>query len=317
MKLNEWLRNRLRCPDCHHPGLADGTSEIVCSHCRARFPLIDGRPVLLRHDNAVFPPDAYREAVRTSAESAKKRFSRFVPSISVNLSSDPSLFRLAAALSNQGKGCILVVGGGSQRRWLDKRFGAFPSVRLVYCDVDAGALVDLYCDAHELPFLDACFDGVITTAVLEHVLYPELVAAEIHRVLRPDGLLYSELPFMQQVHEGAYDFTRYTLSGHRRLFNHFAEIDSGLVAGPATALAWAIENFTLAFFAGQHVRLAVKAVVRLGCFWIKYFDYLFAHKPQAVDGASCTYFMGRRQTQRVPDVEIIERYVGAKRLDHI
>jgi hypothetical protein len=31
---------------------------------------------------------------------------------------------------------------------------------------------------------------------------------------------------MQQVHEGAYDFTRYTLSGHRRLFNGFTETSS-------------------------------------------------------------------------------------------
>ena len=110
---------------------------------------------------------------------------------------------------------------------------------------DAKGMVDLFCDAHELPFLDETFDGVIASAVLEHVVYPERVAAEIHRVLARRGLIYSEIPFLQQVHEGAYDFTRYTLSGHRRLLNHFEEFSSGVVAGPGTTLAWAIEHFAV------------------------------------------------------------------------
>ena len=33
------------------------------------------------------------------------------------------------------------------------------------------------------------FDGVMIQAVLEHVLEPTRVVAEIHRVLKPDGLL--------------------------------------------------------------------------------------------------------------------------------
>jgi len=57
------------------------------------------------------------------------------------------------------------------------------------------------------------FDAVWIQAVLEHVLDPVRVVAEIHRVLRPGGLVYSEIPFMQEVHEGAYDFTRFRLSG--------------------------------------------------------------------------------------------------------
>ncbi len=57
------------------------------------------------------------------------------------------------------------------------------------------------------------------------------MAAEIHRVLRPGGIVYADTPFLQQVHEGAYDFTRFTDSGHRFLFRRFERIDSGSVAG--------------------------------------------------------------------------------------
>ena len=124
------------------------------------------------------------------------------------------------------------------------------------------------------------------------------------------------MPFMQQVHEGAYDFTRFTLSGHRRLFNQFAELDAGLVAGPATALVWALENFVLAFSSRPTIRKVLKAGIRFGFSWIKYFDYVLKDRHEAMDGASCTYFMGAKANMRVTDAEIIASYVGAKHLFH-
>ena len=129
-------------------------------------------------------------------------------------------------------------------------------------------------------------------------------------------MLYSELPFMQQVHEGAYDFTRYTLSGHRRLFNGFLELEAGMVAGPGTALAWAIESLALAIVA-RRLRAAAKASVRFAFFWLKYIDILIARRPAEIDGASCTYFFGTRQEGLVSDLQIIRNYKGAGRIEHI
>jgi SAM-dependent methyltransferase len=224
---------------------------------------------------------------------------------------------MRSMLDADGASSILVVGGGRQRAWLDPMLRAGTPHRVVYSDIDTGADIDLFCDGHDLPFADGVFDAVVTTAVLEHVLYPERVAAEISRVLKTGGLLYSELPFMQQVHEGAYDFTRYTLSGHRRLFNQFEDVESGMVAGPATALIWSIENLTLAFLAGARSRKVAKAAVRLGLGWIKYLDVLLQGRPQAMDGASCTYLLGRKTETPISDGEIIARYVGAKHLNHV
>lgn len=316
---NTFLRNILRCPDCRSPGLylENGTNETVCSNCQANFPLFRGFPVLIRHDNKIFPLDAYIDSEQSIARTRKSKLASLVPSISVNLANIHCLTRFGERFIGKNDIKLLVVGGGTQRIWLNNQFAAFPNISLVYCDIDTSALVDYYCDAHELPFIDSCFDGVITTAVLEHVLYPERVAEEIGRILKLGGILYSEIPFMQQVHEGAYDFTRYTLSGHKRLFNHFDEIESGMVAGPATALVWAIENFILAFFSGQKLRLIMKGMVRITTFWIKYFDYLLRNKLGALDGASCTYFFGQKQAQKIPDDEIIARYVGAKNVRHI
>ncbi len=43
-------------------------------------------------------------------------------------------------------------------------------------------------DKEPLPFPDSCFDGVLFTEVLEHLLYdPKMLVHEIHRVLKPGG----------------------------------------------------------------------------------------------------------------------------------
>ena len=315
---NSWLWTHLRCPDCRRGGLRASDERVTCSHCGARYPCPGGVPALLRADNALFPRAAFEDSSSLSPgdRGLAAKLGRLLPRISVNLSNRRCLERFAAHLGGR-TARVLVVGGGTQRTWLDERFAGHPNVELVYTDIDKASLVDCFCDAHDLPFEDACFDGVITTAVLMHVLYPEKAASEIHRVLKPSGLLYSEIGFMQQVIEGAYDFTRYSLSGHRRLFNQFNELEAGMVAGPATALSWALENFVLTFISASFLRLAAKAVFRLSAFWLKYLDYLFQHWPQAMDGASCTYFLGEKIDSAISDAAIIERYVGRKHLQHV
>jgi hypothetical protein len=57
------------------------------------------------------------------------------------------------------------------------------------------------------------------------------------------GVVYAKTPFMQQVHECAFDFTRFTEVGHRRLFRRFDDIDRGVAVDPASALLWAAGYF--------------------------------------------------------------------------
>ena len=65
---------------------------------------------------------------------------------------------------------------------------------------------------------------------------PIRVVAGVERVLKPNGVVYAETPFMQQVHEGAYDFTRFTELGHRWLWRRFSTIARGPLGGRAVAL---------------------------------------------------------------------------------
>ena len=310
-----WLLERIRCPDCHAPGLREIDAAVVCARCHTEFPLAGGRPVLIRTDNALFPRSAYRE-IEPPTPSPLHMLRRVAPPRSVNLAYRRQLGAFANALGKVEGTSVLVIGAGRQKGWLDIFFAKQHAVRVVYSDVDAKAMVDLFCDAHELPFLDETFDGVIASAVLEHVVYPERVAAEIHRVLARRGFVYSEIPFLQQVHEGAYDFTRYTLSGHRRLLNHFEELSSGVVAGPGTTLAWAIEHFAVCCTPRPFVAVT-RVAVRVAFSWLKYFDYLFGQSPAAADGASCTFFLGRKAPSPQPDLDIVRRYSGVKTVRHV
>ena len=301
----------MRCPACHSGRFEEESvkQELRCFNCNCIFPVVSGRPVLIRRDNQLFSVSDYVQAAPVRGLHAL--LSKAVPSPSVNLARTSVLRSLARLIDSHTSSTILVVGSGYQRRDLTNIFGSLRRVRLLCTDVSRTADVDIFCDAHELPFDDGSFDALITTAVLEHVLYPERVALELHRVLKEGGLIYSEIPFIQQVHEGAYDFTRFTLSGHRRLLNHFREIQSGMVAGPATALVWSIEHFVVGFSRHRFVRLLLKTLARYAFFWIKYFDFFLQRRLAALDGASCTYFLGSRSTRITPDVDIIAGYKGA------
>jgi ubiquinone/menaquinone biosynthesis C-methylase UbiE len=316
--MNQFIETLSQYPKCQSSQLIFDDHQIICKNCSSEFAIINNKPVFIREDNEIFSPSFYTNAVTNYSSKEKKNiFSKIVPSPSIAFNHAERIQNFAQTLKKFTPAYVLVVGGGNQKRDLDRLMSEYSNIKLIYSDVDVNADVDLFCDAHDLPFQDQVFHGIITTAVLEHVLYPEKVVSEMHRVLKDGGVIYSEIPFMQQVHEGAYDFTRYTLSGHRRLFNYFSEISSGLVAGPGTVLVWSIEHFALCFTGNNTSRLLTKALVRLMFSWLKYFDYLFKNNPQALDGASCTYFLGEKSPEKVvSDQMIIERYKGANNLRH-
>ena len=130
-------------------------------------------------------------------------------------------------------------------------------------------------------------------------------------MLKDRGLVYAETPFMQQVHMGPYDFTRFTHSGHRRMFRNFAEIASGPVSGPGSALAWSYQYFLMSFSARKPWRGFARAFASLTSFYLKYLDYYLIDRPGAVDAASGFFFSGRKQESILADRELVNYYRGA------
>ncbi|MBV9803793.1 MAG: class I SAM-dependent methyltransferase [Solirubrobacterales bacterium] len=205
---------------------------------------------------------------------------------------------------------ILIVGGGTggvgyEALIEDQR------LECIDTDISLGPRTQIICDGHDLPFQDGSFEGVVCQAVLEHVLDPVRVVNEIHRVLAPGGLVYSEVPFMQQVHGGAYDVTRFSLVGHRRLYRFFDEIKSGMQGGPGMALGWSIWYFMRSTARTRTGRGLAYVLASLTCSWLKYLDPWLSRRDAAVDAASGTFFLGRRREEPVSDAAVLASYHGA------
>jgi SAM-dependent methyltransferase len=217
-------------------------------------------------------------------------------------------------LQQTGRPVILVVGGGVLGHGMDE-IVSDARLRFIETDIYLGPRTEVVCDAHDLPFTSRAFDGVIVQAVLEHVMDPPRVVSEIHRVLKDGGYVYSEVPFMQQVHEGAYDVTRFTLVGHRRLFRCFDEIGLGVLAGPGTAMLWALRYFARAIpRRSRHASNILDALVLLGFFWLKYADDVLMDHAGSVDAASATWFLGTKRATAVSDESVVAGYSGALRV---
>jgi len=75
------------------------------------------------------------------------------------------------------------------------------------------------CDLKSIPVKDCRFDFIIFNQVMEHLPDPQLVLAELYRVLKAGGKMIYTGPLFYEEHEQPYDFYRYTQFGLRHLFN--------------------------------------------------------------------------------------------------
>jgi SAM-dependent methyltransferase len=305
----------LRCPATGSPlSLTPDGSALVNADGRA-YPVIDGIPVLLAEERSLFDiADVKPRSTGNTETMARGGLARLwskLPSLSRNVGSERNYAALAEMLEERKplKPRVLVVGGQIAGVGSGALLGR-GDIDLVETDVDIGPRTHVVCDAHDLPFADQTFDAVVCQAVLEHVIDPYRAAAEIHRVLADDGLVYSEIPFIQQVHGGIYDFTRFTHLGHRRLWRHFDEVRSGVQGGPGMALAWSIQYFLLAIAGSRRAFRGIARLLSLSAVWLKYADGVLAARPGGADAASGTFFLGRRRDTSVPDREIVRAFRG-------
>jgi SAM-dependent methyltransferase/uncharacterized protein YbaR (Trm112 family) len=315
LKITEGTRKILCCPTCHSE-LIQNDIQFECSNfqCAAYFPIVDNIPVLISEESSIFSVNDFvfrRETFFGKENKLKRSILKLIPSNSANIKGSLNYRRMSEILLAQSPTPrVLVIGGSVIGQGLEY-FVNNNAIELVESDVSFGPRTMLISDAHDLPFQDGSFDGVIIQAVLEHVVDPQRCCAEIHRVLNNKGIVYAETPFMQQVHDSPYDFTRFTHLGHRRLFRHFEEIESGATCGPGMALSWSYQYFLLSFTTRKVLRNILTVFARFTSFYLKYFDYYLINNPGGLDAASGYYFIGRKSDQILSDKDLIKLYRGA------
>jgi SAM-dependent methyltransferase len=97
----------------------------------------------------------------------------------------------------------------------------FNKKKFVGCDIRNGPGVDLILDLHDIKLPSESVGTVIILDTLEHVEYPRKALKEIHRILKPNGILIITSVMNFKIHEFPHDFWRFTPQGFESLLNHF------------------------------------------------------------------------------------------------
>jgi SAM-dependent methyltransferase len=304
------------CPCCHGSLLGRQDESLVCPVCKKQYPFSAGLPILINDQNSVFAIEDYISTTSysgdkygregDSASGIRKIYRRLGNKLIYHaigrqyLGPTESIKYICEHSEKTPR--ILIIGAGDIRH-------AAPA-DIVYTDVALGKDLTCICDAHDIPFAAASFDAVVAVAVFEHVADPYRCASEVWRVLKPRGYVYSATPFLQPVHMGAYDFTRFTPLGHRRLFRWFDEVQSGIALGPGAVSAWVGQHLLVSLSDNRHYRRLAKLAGLLLTLPLKYLDYLACRQQSALDAAGGVYFLGQRREDPIADRHLIGLYRG-------
>lgn len=119
---------------------------------------------------------------------------------------------------------------------------------MINLDVTPVTGPDVVGDGYSLPFRDGTFDAVFCEYVIEHVPDPEGFIAAASHALKPDGIFYLEIPFLQPLHGEGADFTRWTREGFIRAAERagLQILEIGVHVGPAFTLYWILKNWIAA-----------------------------------------------------------------------
>ena len=155
-------------------------------------------------------------------------------------------------------------GNGRYRNEINRR------AQYVGMDFDTASQPEVVCDLNTepFPFPDESFDFVFSDSVLEHVMTPFAVMAEVHRVLKPGGRGFILVPFHYKAHGSPYDFFRYSKGGLHLLLRNFTDIEIYPIGGSFSVLCHIFWNYgrvfdRLHFYFGNAHRSLVWCVFRV------------------------------------------------------
>ncbi|WP_123647136.1 class I SAM-dependent methyltransferase [Lysobacter enzymogenes] len=164
--------------------------------------------------------------------------------------------RALALIAEHRDGLVLDCGAGLRNVYYRN---------VVNCEIVAYDSTDVLAAAERLPFVDGCFDAVLSLNVLEHVKDPFQAARELLRVLKPGGRLMCVAPFLQPLHGYPHHYYNMTRQG---LENLFAPLDERRVEiYGAMRPIWSLQWFLSVYHAGlpedQAARFASMTVAEL------------------------------------------------------
>lgn len=97
----------------------------------------------------------------------------------------------------------------------------FPGKEYVGADMRDGIGVDKILNLHKIDLPLESVGTVICLDTLEHVEYPHKALEEIHRVLKPNGIVLISSVMLWPIHDYPYDYWRFTPEAFRSLLKPF------------------------------------------------------------------------------------------------
>lgn len=209
------LLDHLRCPRTGQP-LRLGGDEIVSKDGAQRYPIVNGKPVLVREirDLHITPP---------AGNLISKNSNYYKPKSPVTEGSWVLHFGCGEVPSNE------------------------PNVFSL--DILPTHAADIVAEGEALPFADNIFGAVESVAVFEHVYDPFAVLKECRRIVKEGGYFLTDTAFMQPYHGFPAHYFNMTPVAVERYFADDMELVSSKIgpnANPGTATLLTLERLMLA-----------------------------------------------------------------------
>src|SRR5258708_3519997 len=129
--------------------------------------------------------------------------------------------------------------------------GRLEQANAINMDIDSFPQVDVIADGHYLPFADNVFSVVYMGAVIEHLKYPWLVAAEVYRILKPGGHILVTVPFIYPYHNMPGDYYRFTDQGLEVIFQPCVTVETGIGRHGSGVLIELLKSYASAWFTDE------------------------------------------------------------------
>ena len=282
----ESFQRYLQCPQCRSE-LHLEFETLVCTNSQHVYPIVDGVPELLtpKEQNRLvgYLGTADLMCQEFKSKNTVKRLTKRLIGSTLHMPINQSVENIWTSHKDELE---LEIGSGTQSSSANK----------VNLDIDRFVNVNVVASALDIPFADETFTLIRSSAVLEHVRGPNRMVEEIFRVLKPEGYVYVEVPFLQHYHAYPNDFQRYTIEGLKTLFQAFKIIEIGVCVGPSSAItALAADWFELFSFSNNRSVNNLFRLVPLILLWpVKYLDYILLKNSRAHEVASGLFILCKK-----------------------
>ena len=271
------LYKTLKCTNCNNLGpLSFSDSKLTCSGCGAVFPREGNAFRFVRQEFKHTEDSLFQDQQMHNSSLAAKIFnfgkkiinSEFLPVDHVG----------DFVRGTQEDKVTDELGSGNRRL----------SKNIFNVDLFAFPNVDATMDIQNTAFRDASIDVVILDMVLEHVAKPFNVIDEIYRILKPGGTIICTAPWIFPYHGYPKNYFNISFDGHTELFSRFSSIRIEMHHGPTVALTNLISEYLAVglSFNSRTLYSALKGFFLLPIFWLKYLDFIWSRKQNALRLAS-------------------------------